>query len=610
MEYRFRNIATAYGGSFLPYEPFPRITDREAWGQVHPAMAEKVVREGERFLGYEFPELTREDYTEFSRTGNRVNFEAKYFARRHALVSLITAECVENQGRFLPDIKNGIRVILEEEGWQLPPHNSYERGGPNLPLPDPERPVLELFSCETGALMALAKYVIGERLNQYDNGVTDRIRVEIRKRILEPYFAHHFWWMGDGDREPMCNWTIWCTQNMLITYFLEERDPEVLHRVLEQACDSIDCFLKDYGEDGCCDEGAMYYRHAGLCLYDCLELLNAVTGDAFAELYRWQKLRNIAGYIANVHVAGPFYFNYADCSPLAGRAGAREYGFGKRLGLAPLWQFAARDLEDSDHPLYGDDVNGASLYHRLQNIFFRSEEEATEPEKPGDLYYESVGVFIARSSRCDLAVKAGDNGDSHNHNDTGSPILYVDGKPVLADIGVESYSAKTFSDRRYEIWTMQSGYHNLPTIGGMDQLPGEEHGASGVEVSFGESESRIEMELSKAYPKNAANPALSYRRAVTLSKTDNIVTILDATNAKDVILNFILSEEPIPEGNSVRIGSTARLEWQGAELLAMEVLPITDARLKLAWDHDLYRLRLKNLADTVTIAIKPLACYN
>ncbi len=610
MEYRFLDTAKAYRGALQPYEPFPRIGDREAWGQLRPDMREKVLEEGERFLGYAFPELAREDYTEYSRTGNRGHFEAKYFARRHALVSLITAECVEDQGRFLPDIETGIRVILSEEGWQLPPHNSYERGGPNLPLPDPERPVLELFSCETGALMALTEYVLGDRLETYDRGVTERIRAAVRKRILEPYFAHHFWWMGDEDREPMCNWTVWCTQNMLITYFLEEKDPETLGRVLEKACRSIDCFLKDYGEDGCCDEGAMYYRHAGLCLYDCLELLNAVTGDAFADLYSWDKLRNIAGYIANLHVTGPYYFNYADCSPLAGRAGVREYGFGKRTGLAALQQFAARDLEDSDYPLYGDDVNGASLYHRLQNILFRPEEVRGDPVKPGDLYYESVGIFIARSSRCDLAVKAGDNGDSHNHNDTGSPILYLDGKPVLADIGVESYSARTFSDRRYEIWTMQSGYHNLPAVQGLDQLPGEDHGAAEVEYAFSEGESHISMELAGAYPEIPGNPQFTYRRKVTLDKNDNTVIIEDTTNEKDVILNFILSEEPLLEGDGVRIGNLGRMDWQGAKYLETEVLPITDARLQQAWDHDLYRLRLQSLADTVRIAIKPPACYN
>ena len=37
----------------------------------------------------------------------------------------------------------------------------------------------------------------------------------------------------------------------------------------------------------------------------------------------------------------------------------------------------------------------------------------------------------------------------------------------------------------------------------------------------------------------------------------------------------------------------ASASFEGADLLAIETLPITDARLKTAWDHDLYRIRLK-----------------
>jgi hypothetical protein len=37
------------------------------------------------------------------------------------------------------------------------------------------------------------------------------------------------------------------------------------------------------------------------------------------------------------------------------------------------------------------------------------------------------------------------------------------GKPVIIDVGVKRVR-KTFSPQRYEIWTMQSAYHSLPTI--------------------------------------------------------------------------------------------------------------------------------------------------
>ena len=65
-------------------------------------------------------------------------------------------------------------------------------------------------------------------------------------------------------------------------------------------------------------------------------------------------------------------------------------------------------------------------------------------EKPGS----SEGLYVA--------AEGGHNAQSHNHNDVGNVIVFADGRPVLVDAGVEEYTSKTFSSRRYEIWTMQS----------------------------------------------------------------------------------------------------------------------------------------------------------
>ena len=66
-----------------------------------------------------------------------------------------------------------------------------------------------------------------------------------------------------------------------------------------------------------------------------------------------------------------------------------------------------------------------------------------------------------------LAAQGGTNGQSHNHNDVGNFVVYADGLPAIIDVGVETYTAKTFSSPRYGIWTMQSAYHNCPTIDGV-----------------------------------------------------------------------------------------------------------------------------------------------
>ena len=598
MEMRFKETAENFckaENAFASFSPFPPAADRDFYKNIPAELTDRLIRQGEHYLRYSYPAIKAVDYMAFRRTGNRTDYETLYFSRRYALGILATAECIEYRGRFLDDIINGIYVICEESAWQLPAHNTYIRDTIQFILPDKSRPVLDLFACETGALLAVIHYLLRQELDRVSSTICQRIREELRERIILPYLNEHFWWMGKGD-EPMCNWTPWCTQNVLLTAFILPGEEFLSNTqklaVFKKAAESCDYFIKDYGEDGCCDEGAQYYRHAGLCLFLAMEVLNQITEDAFQSLFEWPKIRNIASYILSVHVNDQYYFNFADCSPIAGRAGVREYLFGKRTNQPRLSQFAAEDFQISQGLLFSDDINQINLFYRMLAICHYHEiMSLSVPESIGhmDIYYPSVGLFLAHSDSFSLAVKAGHNGDNHNHNDTGSFTLYKNGKPLFVDIGVESYTAKTFSSHRYEIWTMQSCYHNLPALNGLDQKDGANYRASSVDVSLEGGTPTISMELTTAYPLD--DITLSYMRRVTLHKEKDCVILEDTTNCRDVILNFITYDKPDIKDNSLMIGD-AVCHFEGAELFEVETLPITDARLKTAWDHDLYRIRM------------------
>ena len=88
-----------------------------------------------------------------------------------------------------------------------------------------------------------------------------------------------------------------------------------------------------------------------------------------------------------------------------------------------------------------------------------------------------------------------------------------------------------------------------------------------------------------------------------MTKKENRITLTDTTESNDVVLNFITYETPQITRNTLKIG-TAEVVFQGAEVLTAEVLPITDRRLKTAWDHDLNRLRLKMTDKTFVMEIR------
>lgn len=609
----FKEIAETTAPQGL-FDLYPPASNREAWESLPEEYRALLISEGERWLGYRFRPIYATDFMEFCRTGNRSRYEEKLFERRMILNALVLAECVQHQGRYMDAIVDGLFQICEETAWQLPAHNTYIRDTPQLLLPDVTRPVLDLFAAETGAVAAMAEYLLREELEKVSPAVSVLVNHNLEMRIFTPYLNEHFWWMGDG-KSPMNNWTSWCTQNVLLAAFTRNLPGVTRQAVMEKACQSLDYFLDEYGEDGCCDEGAQYYRHAGLTLFNSMEILNSVCGQAFEKLYREPKIRNIADYIVKVHVAGPYYVNFADCSPVAGACGAREYLFGKRTGNHGLMAFAAGDYKKQDERQRLN-TEEHSLLYRVQAAFCHEEMmEFTPGEEtvPRDCYFPSAGLFIARDRRFCLAVKAGDNNDSHNHNDVGSFIIYRDGKPMFIDVGVESYTKKTFSPERYQIWTMQSQYHNLPAFGGVMEKDGEEFAASHVEYELGEERAWIQMDLAGAYPEGCVE---SYVRHVCLEKGRGIRVTDRCRGSSETVLSLMTYERPeivwedaAPEGQGeerdgsgipgdsgrrgrvcrLRLGTVGDCRIEGAAFVRVEEIPITDPRLKTAWDHNIYR---------------------
>lgn len=546
--------------------------------------------------------ITASDWLRFSRTGDRAAFEAKYFSRRRRLTDLVCGALDGQEQAYLDAIVDTVWAICEESAWQLPAHNTLVRDAPQAAWPDPEHPVVDLFAAETGALLACACAALADRLPQ---AVHRRVFMEVERRLLAPYQTSHFWWMGGEGF--VNNWTTWCTQNLLLCALALPFSGDVRRAVIAQAARSLDYFLAEYGADGCCNEGAQYYSHAGLCLFGCLSLLCEAAPGAFDALWEEEKIRNIAVYIHHMHISGPYYVNFADCSPFAGRRGAREYLFARRTGNDAMARWAARDWRESfDEPAPSDDIARINLWYLLLETSAAADmvRDAASPGRaaPGDLFYPSVGVFTARRGGWFLAAKAGCNADSHNHNDTGSVILYRDGRPLLIDLGVETYTQKTFSPRRYEIWTMQSGWHNLPTFDGVQQCDGAAFCARAVRTAFSPEAAQIGMELSAAWPQEARLER--FERTVRLTQDGLTLSDVCAGGYGEAFLSLMLCERPSVKGCRAAVGTLGVITASGAcGPIETDTIPIADARLRIAWPDTLYRLRIP-FRDTLTLEVR------
>jgi hypothetical protein len=589
------------------WHPYPTIEDRAGWDALPHTVCEALLAGGERALEQEWPHMLAVRYLDFARDGNRSRYQDQAFRRRRMLGSLALAECIEDKGRFLDQIANGIWLICEESSWCVPAHIGVQLAG--VGLPDTTEPIVDLFAAETSALLAWVSYLLGARLDAVSPLIRPRVQREIETRILTPCLERDdFWWMGFMPRR-VNNWNPWINSNWLTSALLMEADRERRVASVAKSLRSIDRFLDPYPRDGGCDEGPGYWGRAGASLLDCLELLYSAT-EGQIDLYLDPLVREIGRFIYRVQVADNWFVNFADASALVSPAPAVVYRYGQRIADKDMMAMGAWLAADQGlaHPQV--DRMG-SLGRLLPAIFSLGEILSVERRQPlpRDVWLPEIEVMVARdragsSEGLFVAAKGGHNAESHNHNDVGNWIVYTNGRPMLVDAGVETYTRKTFSAERYTIWTMQSGYHSLlPTIDGVMQAPGRSFAARETAYQASEDAATFSLDIAGAYPPEAK--LQSWRRTVS-HRYGCEVTVEDTyaleEGASEIVLSLLtpcevnaeipgeiaLSQLLLPGDRPTGSGS---IRYNSAKfVLTTERVPITDARLGGVWGDGLTRL--------------------
>ncbi|MCU0644425.1 MAG: heparinase II/III-family protein [bacterium] len=484
------------------WQPFPKASERDAWLSLPQNVQKQLINRAKKYVNYTWPDLPATFFLDFVRTGNRDKYQQARDFRREALCNLVLAECVEGKGNFLDDIVNGIWVTCEESYWDVPAHLATQAQG--YGLPDVAEPTVDIFASETGALLAWTAYLLGGQIDAISPILKQRIQIELEKRILTPCLERDdFGWMGFRDDNPVNNHNPWCNSNWLIVVLLNEQNKERRIAAVGKILKSLDVFIAGYPPDGGCDEGPGYWNQAAGSLFDCLDLLYTATTGSINS-YDESIIQEMAKYIYRAHVSDQYFINFADASPRISIEADLAYRFGKRIGDATMMKFGAfmADLYQKRGLTFWGNIG-----RQLHAIFNYAELHSAIKEQPllRDVWLENLQVVTARSEQGSakglyVAAKGGHNGESHNHNDVGNFIVYLDGEPMIIDVGVEAYTKKTFSAQRYEIWTMQSAYHNLPTINGVMQKDGREFSARNVNYFADDNFAELKLDIAGAYP--------------------------------------------------------------------------------------------------------------
>ena len=572
----------------------PTYRDRDFWENIPETLRKDYILEAEDKLDYNWPVVKATDYLEIIRSGDRR--QSVYAEPRSALMALVMGELMEGKGRFMDQIINGVWYYSEQTWWGWSAHLPDPRG-----LPDIHNPSIDLGVGEIANILSWTWHLFHNEFDEIHPLISQRLKDEIMQKAIIPYYEREdFWWMGFSGARRVNNWNPWTNHNMLTAILIMEDDQEKKTAGVQKVIRSLDIFLNQYPADGGCDEGPSYWGRAGASLYQNLDLLNLATNGKF-NVYNEELIKNMGTFIYKAYISYPYFLNFADADATTGSRPQIIYSYGKDIQDPVMQNFGAYLAKKQD---WGNRIPRGKIDEQLLQLLLLDEIEKAPAENAliGDFWLPDIEVAGARDQEGSesgfyFAAKGGHNAESHNHNDLGTCVLYYNGNPCLIDLGRENYVAKTFSSRRYEIWTMQSQYHNLPKINGIDQKEGRQYAAKNTSFSADSRKAVFSTDISEAYTEEAGVEkwVRSYRldRGKKFTVSDKYT--LSKVGSDPSTLNFISSCK-VSEIESGVLGLRGDgfslvMEYDPKNVSAsIEFIEVTDSSLKRYWPEGITRI--------------------
>ncbi|GAA0134887.1 hypothetical protein YSY43_17270 [Paenibacillus sp. YSY-4.3] len=516
----------------------------------------EIRAEGERLWGQAPPSLTYSLFSQFAQTGSRLEYERVYFERRRwlntfALLSLLEPDCEEHYEELL----EVVWAICGEVTWCLPAHVSLER-----PLAE----TIDLFAAETGFTLTELRLLLGDRLPEL---LRTHIAELVHVRLLKPFLEKgpYEWEEAEHNWSAVCAGSIGSAALLLLD---KDRDQELLARILEKTQHSMTCYLKGFGDDGACLEGLGYWNYGfGYFVYYADLLYKRSKGEL--DWFAQEKVKAIAGFQQKCFLGGSAVVNFSDTLPYGSvHIGLSRYISSKYESVPPPPSRLRAEYRE-DHC--------SRWAPALRNLLWRGMAGNAQDWEQGDFLLEDAGWLISRTASPEsvfgFAAKGGHNDEPHNHNDLGQFMLVGDGEFFLSDLGCGEYTKDYFGPARYMYDCNGSQGHSVPIINGGLQTEGSARAAFVLEQVSSASESRMTVELSRAYDSQELQsfmrswlwrkemlPSLELRDKFSFSKMPDTLV--------ERFVTLIQPEEPLEQGRLllVRGNLTLELVYDGRQL--------------------------------------------
>lgn len=491
----------------------------------------------------DIPVIKRSDFRNYTRNGNRTIHQDKEAAKGQEMRLAILGLWLDHPSASVDYLQDLLWSYCDDWTWVMAAHESC---------------AIDLGSSRQGLIMAEALRLFKGRIEEE---VRDRVSAEIEKRIFDPFVdpsAYNWWQTGEN------NWNHVCNGNIISTAIYQIEHPYPLARILHTAINNMTYAVDGFADDGGCLEGPGYWGYGfGHFMYAAHALHLKTNGKI--NITTDDKIRRICEYPLVAQLEGKYRTTFADSSHgyIQTRVAMVINHF---FDLPELYALCQQDKGGKPRAV---DMHELALFETLR----AKGKKVTGKSKVRDCVLREMGQVKMNGKpgkkQLIVAALAGNNGVPHNHNDIGSFIVYRNDRMLLDDPGGPVYTARTFSQHRYETVFCNSFGHSVPVINRKLQEQGSHHhGTLKVEgLNEGGIKTAV-IDMTHAYPKNTVSSLI---RTITLDSQTNELALQDDyefdRKPKSLEEAFITYEQVRisrrgksatigPNGNSLTLSST------------------------------------------------------
>lgn len=455
---------------------------------LRPLLSEYVKQYAENPV----PPVTYQQYAAWDRRGER-DADGSMYAQRTRLNRMWLAALLGIEGGR-EQCENALYDYLHLPTWSLTAHlldhgaedywdipvGPYDETGRIRGIGRNRKQSLDLCSCSGAAILA--------EMAQTLEGIIDPClirwaRQECFERVLSNFMSlspfPHF------EINPN-NWSGVCMSAIGIAAIYLITDTHTLAPVIMRVLESLRVHESGYNDDGASPEGFGYWQYGFEYYLMFIDLLKQRTGGKI-DLLEDEKLRRVAGFGTDCCFGKTLKLPFGDCNwrAVLDEAVRRYVG---ALGVSVVPQ---GDTKESFCAAW---EHGNLM---LRHLIWDMQPAVSAISLPRSKGYPSSEMYMAVSKNgIYFAVKGGNNGESHNHNDVGAFTVIRDDHMILADTAGGKYCKDYFDDtKRYQFFATRSGGHCVPMVDGVEQEGNGSCRAKEFRVDYGEITDRVFIDL-------------------------------------------------------------------------------------------------------------------